>query len=368
MLNNTIKIIAVGDIFLADSPLMTGRGVRSSIEKNGQDFFVDKMNKILNDYDICFGNLECVLSDKDYNKYSISSVEIRGESDYCDIISRSGFNIVNIANNHAFQHGLEPYIDTINNLKSRDIKIIGDEYFNNNLEIFEKGDIKIGFVGYSMHYEQYHPDELIPYSLREDPVDILTEIMNIKDNFDGFLVCSLHWGYEFLDSISLEQREFCHQLVDCGVSVILGHHSHVPQGIEKYNGALIAYSLGNFVFDMDIEIANKAFALEIDINSFGVIEYNIIPIHIGSDYCPSLLNNADRDKFIARIEKLTADIINGVSLPAEIMKTNQQSVSRNIYKHNYRSFFKNLFATNMYYNFQIIIRALIRRIGLARNP
>lgn len=368
MQNKSIKLVAVGDIFLADSPLKTGLGVKSCINKNGKNYYINKIKKILNGSDICFGNIECVLSNKDVNKYNISSVEIRGQSDYADILIESGFNIVNIANNHIFQHGLEPYLDSIDNLVSRGIKVIGDEYYNRNLEIFELNGIIIGFVGYSMHYEQYHPNKKTPYSLKIKSDDILADIKKIKSRFDGILVCSLHWGHEFLDSISLEQRELCHQLVDCGVGIILGHHSHVSQGIESYNGAIIAYSLGNFIFDMDNDLSRKSFVLEINLNCNGITSNKIIPIHIGDDYCPCLMDKEHSDNFILRINELSVDIINGLSLPDDQMKINEQQVSSNIYKHNYMSFFENIFKTNIYYNVQIIIRAILRRIGVVHNP
>jgi len=368
MQDNMMKIIAVGDIFLADSPLKTGLGVRKSIKSNGKAHFIEKMKAILNGYDICFGNIECVLSDKNYNKYSISSVEIRGESDFAEIISESGFNVVNIANNHIFQHGLDPYIDTIHNLENKGVKVIGDEYFNKNLETFEQGDIKVGFVGYSMHYEQYYPNEKVPYALKEKPEYILADIRRIKANFDGLLVCSLHWGYEYLDTISLEQQELCHQLVDCGVGLVLGHHSHVPQGIEKYNGALIAYSLGNFVFDMDIDITRKSYALEINISRNGPINSRIIPIRIGDDCCPCLMDKSGSECFIAKINDLSSDIVKKVSLTDNQMKAIERDASRIIYNHNYKIFFSNIFKTNIYYSLNMIFRALMRRIGILHNP
>ncbi|MDD2852251.1 MAG: CapA family protein [Desulfuromonadaceae bacterium] len=368
MKNESINLLAVGDIFLADTPLKTGCGVKDSIYRNGKDYFVEKIKTIIDGHDICFGNIESVLSDKGRNVYDISSVEIRGKSDFTDIISRSGFNVVNIANNHIFQHGMEPYIDTIDNLASKGVKIIGDDYSNRNFATFELNGFVIGFVGYSLHYEQYHPMLKAPYSLRENADDILRDIQKIRTSFNGLLVCSLHWGYEFMDSISLEQRELCHKLVDCGVTIILGHHSHAPQGIEEYNGGLIAYSLGNFIFDMDADPANKSFALVISINSNGIAGSKIVPIEIKDDYCPYLMNKSQSDQFIAKIHNLSSNIRSGACLPDVQMEAIQQKISGEIYRTNYKNFFKNFFKTNVYYNIQIILRALMRRIGIAHSP
>jgi hypothetical protein len=64
-------------------------------------------------------------------------------------------------------------------------------------------------------------------------------------------IVSIHWGDEYSHYPSPEQIELAHRLVDHGACLVLGHHPHVVQGVESYRNAVIAYSLGNFIFDMD---------------------------------------------------------------------------------------------------------------------
>jgi poly-gamma-glutamate synthesis protein (capsule biosynthesis protein) len=64
-----------------------------------------------------------------------------------------------------------------------------------------------------------------------------------------FVVVSVHWGTEFEAHPAPGQIEAAHLLVDAGADLVLGHHPHVLQDIERYHGGVIAYSLGNFVFD-----------------------------------------------------------------------------------------------------------------------
>jgi len=368
MSNNTLKILAVGDIFLADSPLNIGNGVKSNINKKGQSYYIDQIKTITEGYDICFGNLECVLSNKNYNKYDISKVEVRGESEFATILCETGFNILNIANNHMFQHGLDAYIDTVNNLTKANIKVIGDELFGRNFEVFEHGDNVVGIAGFSLHYEQYRPDEACPYALREEYEEICSDIKKIRANFNCLLICSLHWGYEYLSIISLEQRDFCHRLVDIGVDIILGHHTHVAQGIEEYKGGLIVYSLGNFVFDMETPETRKSFALEVVVSNKRIFSYKLTPIFICDDGCPNVIIGTEAEEFIDNIMTLSKEIESGVCLHDYDLKKLQENANSNIKNRNYRVFFNKIFTMNIYYYLMIIARALLRRLRILPNP
>ncbi|MCH7780840.1 MAG: CapA family protein [Acidobacteria bacterium] len=65
------------------------------------------------------------------------------------------------------------------------------------------------------------------------------------------VVVSLHSGKEYADEPNAAQVELSHAAIDAGALLVIGHHPHTLQGLEEYNGGLIAYSLGNFVFDLD---------------------------------------------------------------------------------------------------------------------
>ena len=64
---------------------------------------------------------------------------------------------------------------------------------------------------------------------------------------DKTILC-LHAGNEFIGQPSQELQRLCHRFIDAGADIIIGHHPHVLQPMERYKHGLIAYSLGNFVF------------------------------------------------------------------------------------------------------------------------
>ena len=84
-----------------------------------------------------------------------------------------------------------------------------------------------------------------------DARGLIADVGRWRGQFDQ-LVLLLHWGLEYSPLPTPEQVELAHSAVDAGVGLILGHHSHMLQGIETYRGAVIAYSLGNCT-DSDVD-------------------------------------------------------------------------------------------------------------------
>ena len=73
----------------------------------------------------------------------------------------------------------------------------------------------------------------------------MEDVVELRKQVDCVVV-SLHWGYEYVEYPSPRQQAFARKLVRAGAQMVIGHHPHVVQGVERYQGGLIAYSLGNF--------------------------------------------------------------------------------------------------------------------------
>ena len=81
-----------------------------------------------------------------------------------------------------------------------------------------------------------------------------------------YLFVSVHWGDELQRMPNRFQRAFGRAAIDAGATAVLGHHPHVLQAVEEYQGGLILYSLGNLIFDMraDITYESAAFNLKLE--------------------------------------------------------------------------------------------------------
>lgn len=245
----SLKIILVGDIML-------DRGVKDKIEKeeNGDyKFPFLKIAPYLQEADIVFGNLEGpITSDgiKSGSKYSF-----RFDPKCIEGLKYAHFNVLSLANNHILDYGKQGLIDTISILKKSGILYVGagtdlDDTFS--LKIKEIDGIKVGFLAFTEFGSKYWwPKENYPgvaYLPEKNFRYAEWEIEEAKKKVD-ILIVSLHAGQEYSDSPTDFQKKFSKMAIEAGADIIVGHHPHTIQPIEKYKTGWIAYSLGNFIFD-----------------------------------------------------------------------------------------------------------------------
>ena len=305
-----IKINAVGDLFLGDYTVSIGFGIRSSIYKYGYEHHLKNVKKNLNDGDVVFANLETIISDVGKQMNNIQSIICRGENDFVKILKYGGFNAVNIANNHILQHGEDAFNDTVNVLYRNNIDVIGlrgdKEYLCNPL-IKSVNGIKIGILGYSFVNENFHKGELSYSYANNKNINIIHDIKTLKNETD-FVIVSCHWGIEFIDKPSPNMRRIARGMVDSGASIILGHHPHVVQGIERYQNSVIFYSLGNFLFDfLWNRLARESIIAKIYLDN-DKIDYEVIPIFINNKYQVLPMEKNESDNYIQYIENLNKQI------------------------------------------------------------
>lgn len=300
--DDTVKIAAVGDIMLGDRPLMVGFGVRSSINGSINYDPFSEVGGILKEHDIVFGNLESVISDHGIKECNYKSVQMRGPSTSIELLKRAGFNVLSIANNHIMQHGNGALFETINLIRNNGIEPLGCiDTCGRSLPSFKniKG-MNLGFIGFSVRPEKH---ALQTHYAQCQFNEILDSVKEHKKRCD-FLVVSLHWGDEYVYKPSTEQIKQARLLADEGVSLILGHHPHVVQGIEKYKKSIIAYSMGNFVFDVWQKRLRETFILVIKINNDYLPEFERIPVFIDLKFRPKVVIGNDVEKMMNRFIKI----------------------------------------------------------------
>jgi len=278
-----IELIFVGDVML-------DRGVKYLVEKHGDNDFSFPFAKIADEIknaDLAMANLESQISDKGSNVGSIYS--FRAPIEAIQGLIFSGIDIVSLANNHAFDYGSQALKDSLERLIDAGISPVGagNEYQAFSPTIKTVNNTRLAFFAYT---------DQMPVSLQAKGENFGIAVIN-KDNLTkikadielakqlaDIVVVSFHWGEEYAEEPSQSQKDLAKAVIDAGADLVIGHHPHVIQKSETYNGRYIFYSLGNFIFDqgfsdetLEGEIAkviikNKkitdAFPLKIILNEF----------------------------------------------------------------------------------------------------
>ena len=173
-------------------------------------------------------------------------------------LKKLGVDLVLLANNHVFDYGTDALTDTLDTLTKAGIPEVGA---GRNLEeaatpyYARINGRTIAYVA-ATKAEQYEsaihtqaatdtqPGVLACY----DPSRFLEEIRAADANSD-FVVASVHWGLEYDEHYSDDQRALAEQMVAAGADAVIGSHTHCLQGINLIDGAPVFYSLGNFWFN-----------------------------------------------------------------------------------------------------------------------
>ena len=275
-----ITICSVGDLMICDSPLYASVGVGSKYPEIREKLF-GKCKTVFADADIVIGNFETVVH-RSKNK-SLKETQMCCSESVVEDLKKDGFSVLNIANNHCMQHGTEGFQKTRDTCEKCGIKPIGIK--DEDPYIVEIDGVELAFLSLCIHLEWYEPNHI----LYENRIErIIKEVESLREkNTNMVIIVSVHWGDEFASYPSNAQVALAHKLVDCGANVILGHHSHVYQGIEEYRGAVVVYGQGNFISDMIPKMCRQTGIVRIDIDKQKKARYKLHPYFIGDDFVPA---------------------------------------------------------------------------------
>lgn len=288
----SIKLSAVGDIALGDQTVCYGYGVGSTACAAGYDALFSDIKKAWHDCDVVMGNLEFAIASPSAGERSgFFSMMNRGTDEGADALARAGVGLVSVANNHVFEHGPDAMKRTLANLERVGIAHVGSRA--KPIAIKEMKGVSLAFLSWSLLPDVYWPDENPSnyYNITSDIRDILREVSMVRERADR-VVLSLHWGNEFIRQPSKDQQISARRLIDGGVDVIIGHHPHVLQPIETYEGGIIIYSLGNCIFDHWERTARTGAVVRLLMGD--QIAYELHPFEIDrKTYIPALLHRED---------------------------------------------------------------------------
>lgn len=179
----------------------------------------------------------------------------RANPENINIYDEMGVDMVTLANNHVYDYGKDAFYDTLETFKNKKLPYIGAGINNTEAEsayyLIING-YKIAFLN-ATRAEKYilTPEATVenPGVFRcYDPTRLSQRIKEEKEKSD-YVVVIVHWGKESYHELEDVQKDTGKIYIDSGADMVIGHHAHVLQGMEFYKGKLIAYNLGNFIFN-----------------------------------------------------------------------------------------------------------------------
>ncbi len=254
--------------------------------------------------DICMVNLENPITTS--SKRVAKEFNFKMHPKYLRVLLASGIDVVSLANNHTYDYGPEGLLETIRLLDSVGIRHVGA---GENLEearkpaIFEIKGIRVAFLGY-FGRGSYAASASKPGVAPRVDAFVKDDIQKLKQKERvDYIVVAFHWGKEKALYPDDWQVNLAHLAVETGADLVVGHHSHVLQGIERYKGGVVAYSLGNFLFGGNSRRTYDTVVLQVELRP-GKNRVSLIPIRV-RDWQPYRLSGTEGEKVISTVAELS---------------------------------------------------------------
>lgn len=289
------SIIFVGDTSFA-------RGIAGNIEEKGvqQPFELLDPN-FFESADILVFNHECCLSERGA-RWEPKPVSLRAHPRYIQGIGDLPIQpIANLANNHFLDYGPDAAEDTIAALNDRNITYFGVATPSNRdgSLYLDLDDITVGFLGFAPAGHMLPNSEI--NLLRSDLSTAQDIVHNVTKRADVVIV-SLHQGIEYSSNVPRRCRQLARTCIDAGADLVIGHHSHIINGIEEYKGRLIFHGLGNFVMDGGIDthrLAGFGLAVRVNVQNGQAMRIQFEPLKQSGSWQPAPVTTGDYKKLDA---------------------------------------------------------------------
>lgn len=300
-LQQKIVISLAGDCTLGtDESFSYVNSFPYQVKKQNEDwgYFFAGVKDIFENDDLTLVNLETTFTTA--KKKAKKTFRFKGDPSYVNILKEGSVEMVNIANNHIYDYLQKGFDDTIETLEQAGILYSGEGH----IAFFETKGITIASLGYCGWST----------SIKDQ---VKRDIEDVRAKAD-LVIASFHWGKERSNYPNEIQKELGRFAIDQGADLVAGHHPHVIQGIEKYQGRYIVYSLGNFCFggnrnpkDKDTFIFQNEFIFRD--GQLKESQCKIIPCRISSvthvnDYQPTVLEGEEAQRVMNRILKYSSSL------------------------------------------------------------
>lgn len=301
-----VRIAALGDL------MVIGQWARLFRERDSDPFH--ELSPLLDRHDLVFANLETT-SFSPAGRIAKQPRVIASSSVIQRCLQSLRVDVANLANNHAFDSYLDGFTRTRNMLDTIEVAYFGageDLQEAARPLTLERNGVRLGWLGYADL--DTRPSHVAgPAAFGVNPLNeeaALRDVSSLKARVHHVIV-SIHWGVEFCHVPAPRHVTLARRLIDAGATLVIGHHAHVVQGIERYGTGAIAYNLGNLTtddFTIDGRLAiyqtprtRSSLILSACLTATGLQEVSAVPVRAADERI--VVNDRVAARFVARANR-----------------------------------------------------------------
>lgn len=302
----TITISAAGDVTMGSYFDQGYYGTFDETYDKEQNpaYFFENVYDIFSADDMTIVNLEGPLTLAQERREE-QTYCIRGDPEYVKVLTAGSVEAVSMGNNHRLDYFEQGTADTVEALNGVGIPYAYDRYYGVYVTAagITVGFVSVNEVGQGAGVEKY----------------IKEGIETLREQECGLILVCCHWGTEREYYPEEYQKTLGRKCIDWGADMVIGHHPHVIQGIEAYQGKYIIYSLGNFCFganrnpsDKDCLIVQQTFTF-IDGVKQDETQLKVIPCSVSSvanrnDYRPTPAEGEEAARILEKLNECSRDL------------------------------------------------------------
>jgi poly-gamma-glutamate capsule biosynthesis protein CapA/YwtB (metallophosphatase superfamily) len=272
---------------------------------------------LLRQADLCITNLECPLTDTETPVWKSGAV-LKGAAKHIKGLAAVPFDIVTMANNHVFDYGVAAFTETTNLLDANNIDRLGAGM--NASEachplVRDVNGIRLAIVNFSEGEDLTAAGDG-PGVFGWEVEHVADMVADLKNRVHAVVVIC-HCGVEYIPFPPPYVADAFQRIAEAGADLIIGHHPHVPQGIQVHDNVPICYSLGNFVFyqETDLLFRKVGYLVKAGLGKQGLTHITVVPYEIRADRL-ALLTGEDLEEFMHSLEEISAPLSDNDSIAA----------------------------------------------------
>lgn len=295
--------MVVGDLMLA-------REIDDRIARGGVRAPFRQVQHILRRADLLIGNLESVITTRGRRQSKLYT--FRAPARGAKALRAAGFDLVGVANNHALDFGRTGLADTLRNLRHAGVRSMGggaDADAARAPVILTRDGLRIAFLDRAdarmdsyewprLRWEATDRRSGLAYGR---PSELRADVRAARRVAD-VVVVMLHSGREYATSPTRAQRRLVESALEGGAALVVSSHPHVLQRGRRRGPTMVAWSLGNFVFDgfATVPGGRDTAILDVTLGRKGVTSVRWHPVVIRGGF-PRPAAGADRRRILARL-------------------------------------------------------------------